>query len=143
MSTRYHTYLNLFRCSNHCLVCFFISHFLCVSLFFFFFQAEDGIRDDLVTGVQTCALPIYQNFAEIEDCSGTVVTPVAVYGFWLDWTNGRHTLGGERTYWHNGEERRFRNEYTSEDIRRPGRFPGCEREDEGEWQALRLPRHAA
>src|SRR5258708_27663931 len=28
-------------------------------IFFFFFQAEDGIRDDLVTGVQTCALPIY------------------------------------------------------------------------------------
>src|SRR5207244_7445444 len=25
---------------------------------YFFFQAEDGIRDDLVTGVQTCALPI-------------------------------------------------------------------------------------
>src|SRR5438105_11283775 len=28
-------------------------------LFFFFFQAEDGIRDPLVTGVQTCALPIF------------------------------------------------------------------------------------
>src|SRR3989441_8238853 len=27
-------------------------------MFFFFFQAEDGIRDKLVTGVQTCALPI-------------------------------------------------------------------------------------
>src|SRR6266850_6608256 len=27
--------------------------------FFFFFQAEDGIRDYKVTGVQTCALPIY------------------------------------------------------------------------------------
>src|SRR5207248_6776452 len=27
--------------------------------FFFFFQAEDGIRDRTVTGVQTCALPIY------------------------------------------------------------------------------------
>src|SRR6266446_8528083 len=27
-------------------------------LFFFFFQAEDGIRDYKVTGVQTCALPI-------------------------------------------------------------------------------------
>src|SRR5215510_10436248 len=26
---------------------------------FFFFQAEDGIRDGHVTGVQTCALPIY------------------------------------------------------------------------------------
>src|SRR5688572_31428012 len=29
-----------------------------VILFFFFFQAEDGIRDLTVTGVQTCALPI-------------------------------------------------------------------------------------
>src|SRR5256885_17022252 len=28
-------------------------------LYFFFFQAEDGIRDYKVTGVQTCALPIY------------------------------------------------------------------------------------
>src|SRR6478672_13070769 len=27
--------------------------------FFFFFQAEDGIRDLIVTGVQTCALPIW------------------------------------------------------------------------------------
>src|SRR5205823_10118395 len=32
-------------------------YFLC--LCFFFFQAEDGIRDKLVTGVQTCALPIF------------------------------------------------------------------------------------
>src|SRR5258708_9292916 len=29
-----------------------------VAIYIFFFQAEDGIRDDLVTGVQTCALPI-------------------------------------------------------------------------------------
>src|SRR6266496_1956907 len=28
-------------------------------MFFFFFQAEDGIRDLYVTGVQTCALPIW------------------------------------------------------------------------------------
>src|SRR2546421_4373274 len=28
-------------------------------VFFFFFQAEDGIRDLIVTGVQTCALPIW------------------------------------------------------------------------------------
>src|SRR5437764_4784382 len=34
----------------------FIFFFFC---FFFFFQAEDGIRDTSVTGVQTCALPIY------------------------------------------------------------------------------------
>src|SRR5699024_12042818 len=36
--------------------------FCCLSIFrisFFFFQAEDGIRDRNVTGVQTCALPIF------------------------------------------------------------------------------------
>src|SRR5689334_24878665 len=35
--------------------------YLCLwrhSMIFFFFQAEDGIRDGTVTGVQTCALPI-------------------------------------------------------------------------------------
>src|SRR5256885_10668937 len=31
---------------------------VCSVLYFFFFQAEDGIRDYKVTGVQTCALPI-------------------------------------------------------------------------------------
>src|SRR5215217_8531509 len=30
-------------------------------IIFFFFQAEDGIRDIGVTGVQTCALPIYRS----------------------------------------------------------------------------------
>src|SRR5207244_9698952 len=39
-------------CLVHCKVLLFL--LFC----FFFFQAEDGIRDDLVTGVQTCALPI-------------------------------------------------------------------------------------
>src|SRR5437867_13267963 len=36
--------------------------FECLMLinFFFFFQAEDGIRDRTVTGVQTCALPILE-----------------------------------------------------------------------------------
>src|SRR5256885_14060981 len=33
---------------------------LYISFFFFFFQAEDGIRDYKVTGVQTCALPIFR-----------------------------------------------------------------------------------
>ena len=35
--------------------------FVCV----FFFQAEDGIRDRLVTGVQTCALPISDVFIAV------------------------------------------------------------------------------
>src|SRR5690625_1397289 len=36
----------------------FLPNFLFSFVFFFFFQAEDGIRDGHVTGVQTCALPI-------------------------------------------------------------------------------------
>src|SRR5229473_3279315 len=35
--------------------------------YFFFFQAEDGIRDKLVTGVQTCALPISLNCAALPE----------------------------------------------------------------------------
>src|SRR5262249_58120752 len=35
-------------------------------LLFFFFQAEDGIRDWSVTGVQTCALPILREHADVE-----------------------------------------------------------------------------
>src|SRR5262249_59937077 len=34
---------------------------LFLSIFVFFFQAEDGIRDWSVTGVQTCALPILRH----------------------------------------------------------------------------------
>src|SRR3712207_2062933 len=35
---------------------------MCSSVIFFFFQAEDGIRDIGVTGVQTCALPILERY---------------------------------------------------------------------------------
>src|SRR2546430_8022432 len=45
-----------------CLACRSVAQMIvCLSMcvwFFFFFQAEDGIRDLTVTGVQTCALPI-------------------------------------------------------------------------------------
>src|SRR5256885_3990217 len=41
---------------------YFILHCTTSFLFFFFFQAEDGIRDYKVTGVQTCALPILAAF---------------------------------------------------------------------------------
>src|SRR2546427_9345981 len=42
--------------------------------FFFFFQAEDGIRDLTVTGVQTCALPIWPTriYWEDTDAGGVV-----------------------------------------------------------------------
>src|SRR3712207_7420097 len=39
---------------------------------FFFFQAEDGIRDIGVTGVQTCALPISRRLGD--QLPGTIVT---------------------------------------------------------------------
>src|SRR5207237_1549109 len=42
------------------LVIFFCLLHLFFFFFFFFFQAEDGIRDSSVTGVQTCALPIFK-----------------------------------------------------------------------------------
>src|SRR5688572_31361486 len=45
-----------------------------ICFFFFFFQAEDGIRDLTVTGVQTCALPI----------SGRRDVEVALQAFDLD-----------------------------------------------------------
>src|SRR2546430_8409125 len=56
---------------------------LCSDVFFFFFQAEDGIRDLTVTGVQTCALPIFFKYytAEaakltLEHCSRKWSTPL-------------------------------------------------------------------
>src|SRR5207245_6269658 len=47
------------RCSR---VCCLVSRWCRL---FFFFQAEDGIRDATVTGVQTCALPISRSFSPI------------------------------------------------------------------------------
>src|SRR5258708_2361087 len=55
----------------------------------FFFQAEDGIRDDLVTGVQTCALPIssfnhstYHGFRSRGNLSWHVTDDYLVYATW-------------------------------------------------------------
>src|SRR5439155_7137079 len=48
------------QCLDHILTLIIIQFIYC-SIYFFFFQAEDGIRDGHVTGVQTCALPIFQD----------------------------------------------------------------------------------
>src|SRR5688572_30890959 len=42
------------------------------SVLFFFFQAEDGIRDLTVTGVQTCALPIFHRCSITESALPTL-----------------------------------------------------------------------
>src|SRR2546430_7672777 len=56
--------------------------------FFFFFQAEDGIRDLTVTGVQTCALPISSREVVVEPggftdvpCGISVQLPSGCWGF--------------------------------------------------------------
>src|SRR5207253_4328231 len=47
----------LWTCCDGLVFCIFV-----LFCYFFFFQAEDGIRDGHVTGVQTCALPIWSEF---------------------------------------------------------------------------------
>src|SRR5438876_3897286 len=49
-------------------------------LFFFFFQAEDGIRDGRVTGVQTCALPISVKLDALVAVPPRLVTPTGPIG---------------------------------------------------------------
>src|SRR5438105_6126715 len=75
-------------------------------VFFFFFQAEDGIRDPLVTGVQTCALPIlldsdrsggtrcelsYVTRGMTWEADYSVIAPAASHG------NAARNTGGERS----------------------------------------------
>src|SRR5205809_1197181 len=52
-------YLRLYCLYFFCFCYYFLFYYVFL-FFFFFFQAEDGIRDVAVTGVQTCALPIYR-----------------------------------------------------------------------------------
>src|SRR3712207_7814621 len=64
------------------------------SCYFFFFQAEDGIRDIGVTGVQTCALPISQRIYQQMPLSAAellrpIVTPNTAHA------GGLHRLGVE------------------------------------------------
>ena len=71
----------------------------------FFFQAEDGIRDRLVTGVQTCALPILPRL------------PTARYSKSKNETVGvkqrNHVLIKKRSFCQRSEERRVGKECRS------------------------------
>src|SRR2546421_8946921 len=75
---------------------------------FFFFQAEDGIRDLIVTGVQTCALPILPAFVW-EYSTGFVLQPtvltfsaivfVTIFSTivaFASWTRGVELIGPNR-----------------------------------------------
>src|SRR5437667_6674393 len=52
-----------------------------LSIFFFFFQAEDGIRDRDVTGVQTCALPIFCSATPLAPAVAASHRPILLSGF--------------------------------------------------------------
>src|SRR3989440_545013 len=63
---------------------------------FFFFQAEDGIRDLIVTGVQTCALPIYQSDETVNN-AGAVYVFVRSGATWTQqaYVKASNTGGGD------------------------------------------------
>src|SRR2546427_3519129 len=64
-------------------------------VFFFFFQAEDGIRDLTVTGVQTCALPICGKVSSAttnEPVAGATVSVVGLPGARVTNDRGEFTL---------------------------------------------------
>src|SRR5256885_5239815 len=79
---------------------------------FFFFQAEDGIRDYKVTGVQTCALPISARARERVGGIAGAARRVA---------RRRRHLWRRRTYRRDSSRRRRR--------RRAGSGSGCDRID--------------
>src|SRR5207245_8718711 len=73
-------------------------------MMFFFFQAEDGIRDATVTGVQTCALPILlydrtslstsvaANVIGFAASSAVVTAAAVATGAWFTWVMVRLTV---------------------------------------------------
>src|SRR2546425_5268797 len=60
--------------------------------FFFFFQAEDGIRDKLVTGVQTCALPIWRGSYTIQPANN--ISDIDLQGITTSQSSGSFTSYG-------------------------------------------------
>src|SRR5207244_8180075 len=90
---------------------------LCIGCCTFFLRAEHSIRDDLVTGVQTCALPISETIIrEYADAmtNGDAFPPIDVDGeettYWL--ADGFHRVSAAKTagYTTRSEERRVGNE---------------------------------
>src|SRR5260370_31179971 len=70
-----------------------------INIFFFFFQAEDGIRDSSVTGVQTCALPISYGLRALSAAEQQKRSREMLGMFRIDHLRGRRPAqisGGER-----------------------------------------------
>src|SRR5205807_4689207 len=78
------------------------------SLCVFFFQAEDGIRDYKVTGVQTCALPIFRwvGSDDCESASGAASVLEDVHGVLIPGGFGIRGIEGKIGAISRSEERR-------------------------------------
>src|SRR5256886_4344411 len=94
----------------------------CCQVFFFFFQAEDGIRDLTVTGVQTCALPISMPLANVRSNKEVIRASRVVrkrHGVSSDYLKTTQTLtpaasaSGSRSQPYRSEERRVGKECRS------------------------------
>src|SRR5256885_3707075 len=72
---------------------------LVLQCFFFFFQAEDGIRDYKVTGVQTCALPIFEQ----AHATGKRIVLVAMNGSPINLAWARGNAAAVRSEEHTSE----------------------------------------
>src|SRR3989442_1934316 len=81
-------------------------------LFCFFFQAEDGIRDADVTGVQTCALPIYFYYPFINTETATSSTVNLEQIVWSEIGNPK-SIRASSTFSLRSEERRVGKECRS------------------------------
>src|SRR5205823_9385054 len=96
----------------------------------FFFQAEDGIRDKLVTGVQTCALPIWGWALGAGEVSGRLGGPGGGPGRRHGWRMGgwlprRPVTGSTRIWRHGGRSSRRRRSTPRSEERRVGKEWGA------------------
>src|SRR5437762_13902291 len=91
---------------------------MCI-LCFFFFQAEDGIRDTSVTGVQTCALPICRAGSL---CDGPLLGSRARRA----WTRGAADAGAIREGVHQAQQARSEERRVGKEGRGGGAMVLCE-----------------
>src|SRR5438874_8681562 len=104
----------------------------------FFFQAEDGIRDLYVTGVQTCALPIWTDAAALRRPGDHRADRARV----ADPAGREERADGDGQRRHAGPRRAERPDQRPQDQRRPRRAQGSDADHQARLRRCRLARTA-